>query len=416
MNPVGYHSLKIVLSPPLRHTDPPSYGKMLDWLNANQAASVTEESQVPDAPETPAPIFAYRALKGILFGSPDYDNEDEDKENIAPANPIQKVTPSVQDQSRSVHVSALPLRSKSPQSRAREGCEGSPSPRTRRQLSPTKSILRTPGIPTPRRQNVNVTFKDVRASVSPTGVTTKLLAARNEAKAAKEASNTTAATTTSDAPLGLGPAAHTVEPLPVPAYDLRSVDAYLKSTEREMKKLVRYSQRMREYARLSQQESAALKKERDGLRKELDEVRKAKAMTKETSGGRKLGEKASVNGTAATKPVARMPGPRSTWESTSPANRPDKIHTVKAAGLRDRDASGDCRRSEEAGSRSSAKHAGKKEAGDILTHDGGYVAEIVSKKRAATTAQLPPDRLAAAKERLRVKSEERRRALSAATA
>jgi hypothetical protein len=37
----------------------------------------------------------------------------------------------------------------------------------------------------------------------------------------------------------------------------------------------------------------------------------------------------------------------------------------------------------------------------------------VSKKRAASKAQLPPDRLAAAKERLRVKSEERRRALSA---
>jgi hypothetical protein len=386
---------------------------MLDWLNTNQAASATEESQIPDAPETPAPIFAYRALKGILFGSPEYDNEDEDKENIAPSSPIQKVNQSVQGQSRSGQVNSLPLRSKSPNSRARERYPASPSPRTRRQLSPTKSILRTPGIPTPRRQNVTVTFKDVRPSVSPVGVTTKLLAARNEVRST-EASKITA-TTTSDRPIGLAQAAHTVETLPVPVYDLSSVDAYLKSTEREMKKLVRYSQRMREYARLSQQENADLKKERDELRKELEEVRKAKTMMKVTTDGQ-LVERASGIGTEVIKPVARMAGPRSMWESSLPAKRLDKIDTVRAVGLSDRDATSDRRRCEEAGTLLSAKEAGQREAENILTHNQGHVGKIGSKKRAATTAQLPPDRLAAAKERLRVKSEERRRALSAGTA
>jgi hypothetical protein len=55
----------------------------------------------------------------------------------------------------------------------------------------------------------------------------------------------------------------------------------------------------------------------------------------------------------------------------------------------------------------------QKEPTDILAQDKGQYSEQVSKKRAASKAQLPPDRLAAAKERLRVKSEERRRALSA---
>src|SRR2546429_6614187 len=103
---------------------------MLDWLNNNQAVSAAEDSQVPDAPETPAPIFAYRALKGILFGSPDYDREDEDednKENVAPASPTQKLKAAVRNESRRGNVefsaSSSPLRSKSatsPNTHARE--------------------------------------------------------------------------------------------------------------------------------------------------------------------------------------------------------------------------------------------------------------------------------------------------------
>ena len=55
---------------------------MPDWTRDDQ-------SQIPDAPETPAPLFAYRALKGILFGSPEYDEEEENnKENVAPVAPI----------------------------------------------------------------------------------------------------------------------------------------------------------------------------------------------------------------------------------------------------------------------------------------------------------------------------------------
>jgi hypothetical protein len=57
----------------------------------------------------------------------------------------------------------------------------------------------------------------------------------------------------------------------------------------------------------------------------------------------------------------------------------------------------------------------KRKAANILTQDNGQMGgsgDVVSKKRAVTRARLSPDRLAAAKERLRIKSEERRRALS----
>jgi regulator of replication initiation timing len=391
---------------------------MLDWLNGRPTNSTTEESQIADAPETPAPVFAYRALKGILFGSPDYEAEDEDKENIAPASPIQKVKESTQEQSRSRNVDSSPVRSKStqsPKSRARDRHPVSPSPRKRQQLSPTKSILRTPGIPTPRRQNVNVTFKDVRPSVSPVAVTTKLLAAKNEARAvrANEEAVKMATITSTDAPPGIVKAADTAEILPVQVYDMSSVDTYLKSTEREMKKLVRYSQKMKEYARVSQQENKTLRKERDELRRELEELRKAKATTRVISDEHTV-EKDSDTRTAATKRVAGSAGVRSVKESTSAAKRPDNVHTMKATRSCDRDTNGGCRRSDEAGARSGADLPDQKKAENTLMHDGGHVAEIVSKKRATTTAQLPPDRLAAAKERLRVKSEERRRALSAA--
>src|SRR2546421_3112852 len=270
---------------------------MLDWLNKNQAASNAEVSQILDAPETPAPVFAYRALKGILFGSPDYDEEDENKENITPATPIEKPKKTVQKVDRRGRVDSSSLHpnlARSPNARRREGYHVSPPPRKRRQISPTKSILRTPGIPTPRRQNVNVTFKDVRASASPTALNAKLLPAQKEPTAATQSQQATkvAANTTGSAPLETVNAAEEVEILSAPAYDMSAVDVYLTSTEREMKKLVRYAQKMKEYARVSQQENAALKVEINQLKRELEELRKAKAMTRAASDV-KIVEKAS---------------------------------------------------------------------------------------------------------------------------
>lgn len=402
---------------------------MLDWLSyphQNQevaVCAVTEDSQAPDAPETPAAIFAYRSLKGILFGSPDYDDnedEDEDKENVAPAalpheKPLLKgALPQVAV--RDATPDSTPSQPKhtllSSSSRTRERrYHVSPSPRKRRQLSPTKSILRTPGIPTPRRQNVNVTFKDVRPSISPVAMTSKLLAAaaQNESKAAipsREAIKTTTKAT-AIIPTGTGKAGDEARVVPAPTvYDMSAVDAYLKSTEREMKKLVRYSQRMKEYARVSQQENVALRRERDELKREVEELRSGKVKKRGVSHEQAVKRVASGRVVGSAECVLR--------ETALVAAQPDIVPTVKKAEFRNRGASGGDASIGKPGGQSGGYQLGRKEAGDILPQDGGQVGNVVPKKRVATTAQLPPDRLAAAKERLRVKSEERRRALSAA--
>jgi regulator of replication initiation timing len=381
---------------------------MLDWLNKNQAASNAEVSQILDAPETPAPVFAYRALKGILFGSPDYDEEDEDKENITPATPIEKPKKAMQKVDRCGRVDSSSLQpnlAQSPNARRREVHQVSPSPRKRRQISPTKSILRTPGIPTPRRQNVNVTFKDVRPSVSPTAVNAKLLPAQKEPTAATQSQQATkvAANTAGSAAPETVNAANEVEILPVPVYDMGAVDAYLTSTEREMKKLVRYAQKMKEYARVSQQENAALKVEINQLKRELEELRKAKTMTRGVS-DEKIAEKASDIRMAAENDIkARVPA----FELLG------QIRPATATKSRNIDRNNAGTRVGKGRTQPGTELPDQKEPTDILAQDKGQYSEQVSKKRAASKAQLPPDRLAAAKERLRVKSEERRRALSA---
>jgi regulator of replication initiation timing len=390
---------------------------MLDWLNANQAASNTEVSQILDAPETPAPVFAYRALKGILFGSPDYDEEDEDKENHTPVTPIEKTKKAVQKVDRRGCVdlsSSLPKFAQSSNARQREGYQVSPSPRKRRQISPTKSILRTPGIPTPRRQNISVTFKDVRSSASPTAVNTKLLPALNESTAATQSQQATKApaNTIDNAPLGTVNAAEEVEILPVPVYDMSAVDTYLTSTEREMKRLVRYAQKMKEYARVSQQENAALKVEKNQLKRELEELRKAKTMMRGASDEKivekvpdvRMAARERANGTAAENGIKVCVPAVELLGQTRPA-------TVTRLQNMERNNAGTS--VGEGRTQSGTKLPDQKELADIPVQDKGQLSELVSKKRAASKAQLPPDRLAAAKERLRVKSEERRRALSA---
>jgi hypothetical protein len=405
--------------------------KMLHWLSAHPATSAAEESQIPDAHETPAPVFAYRALKGILFGSPPYDSDDEDKENIAPVvAPLPTVKAPLPPQQkpppkRDVNPSS-PLQSKSPNNRARPPHPVSPSPRRRRrQSSPTKSILRTPGISTPRRQIATVTFKDIRPAASPAAVTTKLLAAKSEATATTSTERgggggggggRMLASTTADGPGRRGDteAPEMVGPRPVPVVcDVGSVDAYLKSAEHEMKKLVRYSQRMREYARVSQQENAVLRKERDDLKRELGELHKNAGKGRATLDELGLGKAGGSSTTAATQHVVDHPVGTRARGAGSEANRLDKIYTVKAAELPDRNASGTDSKEFEPTTRPGKELMDQRKAANILTQDKGQIGDVVSKKRAVTRARLSPDRLAAAKERLRIKSEERRRALSA---
>jgi regulator of replication initiation timing len=390
---------------------------MLDWLNTHQAASNTEVSQILDAPETPAPVFAYRALKGILFGSPDQDDEDEDKENHTPVTPIAKPKNAVQkadNRGRIDAPSSRPNLAQSPNGQRRKGSQVSPSPRRRRQISPTKSILRTPGIPTPRRQNANVTFKDVRASASPAAVTAKLLPAQKEPTAVTQSQPVTngAANTNRHAAPGTVNAAGEVGILPVPVYDISAVDTYLASTEREMKRLVRYAQKMKEYARVSQQENAALKVERNQLKKELEELRKAKTMTRGASDG-KIVEQAPDGRMAANKRAGETAAEGDIKARVPAVERLGQMHPATAPRVRNMEGNNAGTRVGKGRTQSGMELADQKEGPGILAQDKGQYSELVSQQRAASKPQLPPDRLAAAKERLRVKSEERRRALGA---
>ncbi|KPI37715.1 uncharacterized protein AB675_174 [Cyphellophora attinorum] len=122
----------------------------------------SEETLISFAPVTPAHKFAWRALRGFVYGSPESPEIDNNlvpgsvgsgKENARPVSPSLK----------KIILEGIPTLA-SPQKRKRsDAAPAAP------QLSPTKSILRTPGgAPTPRAKSlrdVNVKFKSVSPEV-----------------------------------------------------------------------------------------------------------------------------------------------------------------------------------------------------------------------------------------------------------
>ena len=219
-----------------------------------------------DAPETPAPVFAFRALRNVIFGSPNNGDEGS-KENAGSP----KQAPTLRSK-----ISALAGPSLSPSKRRK----------TNQYASPAKSILRTPGIPTPRKQNTNVTFKDVTPSLSPE--LTRKTFAPNVVPLPEDAKPAVVATQPSTiCPLPIRPLeTSTMAPKPAnknqPAPVIKSsqqtsatfdFEAYKLSTEKEMKKLVRYGQKMREYARKQDEENTKLRIALEQLQKENEELR-----------------------------------------------------------------------------------------------------------------------------------------------
>ncbi|KAJ5775314.1 uncharacterized protein N7511_000325 [Penicillium nucicola] len=94
---------------------------MLDWMKGNEQG---EDSKLFEPPETPAPVFAIRAFKSALFGTPGADEED------------------------GKHVSKPTI---SPHQRSKTGEDAMLNPTG----SPTKSILVTPGTIVNRRKTVS---------------------------------------------------------------------------------------------------------------------------------------------------------------------------------------------------------------------------------------------------------------------
>lgn len=144
---------------------------------------------IVDEPVTPAPLFAYRALKGILFGSPESprDGDDSNKENAplddsdAPKKPATTKKSATGEKSGASNNKVTTSENTKPTKEV-QSSENSDNmtivfttPKPKRweggllgpnlppaQGSPTRGILRVPGQATPRAQSlrdVNVTFK-----------------------------------------------------------------------------------------------------------------------------------------------------------------------------------------------------------------------------------------------------------------
>ena len=376
---------------------------MLDWLNNDQRVSSSDTSHLLDAPDTPAPLFAYRALKSVLFGSHDDEYGDEnDKENI----PLQTRT-------NTVSISSEELPSKTNSSIP-------PRPSPRRMLSPAKSILRTPGIPTPRRQKVSVKFKDVKQTSMSLGTVAKGFVPEHKASLQRAEipatlSSETKASTGQITEPATNPQFSKFESEPETYYNVKEIDAYIAATEREMKKLVRYGQRMREYARLSQKESVTLKRELDNVKKanEILQHREHLPHIPEKAGHKSendgLFDLSSSSKHTVKAVTQRGPGHEPTTTQQGLEGQGQRQSCVESAGgMPQKPFSPEFIKSKAGGVSALAKS-------DLLVPVQRTSAVSfcpADDAKVASRTLLPPDRLAAAKARLRVKSEERRKAVS----
>jgi hypothetical protein len=223
------------------------------------------DATILEGPVTPAPIFAYRALRSIFFASPDSpDFEHVNKENIAPTY----ASPS---KSKTVISAKSPQLTPS-QKRKRDSSNDGPL------ASPTKGILRTPGLATPRMKalrDVNVKFK----SISPEVRLENVLAEKAKFPLAPAQDGQQPQKSVPTAKSALPPkqtAQSQVENMSKSVTAMSdstaALETYMLKTEKEMKRLVKYSQKMREYARRKDAENAELKIMVQRLRKENERL------------------------------------------------------------------------------------------------------------------------------------------------
>ena len=190
-----------------------------------------------DPPITPAPVFAYRAIRGWFIGSPDSSPERDNKENIylAKSGTPSKHAHNIED--------AIKL---SPQKRKLDSLN---------LASPTKSILRTPGgAPTPRAKSlrdVNVKFKSLSPDVQ-----------RKVAAVSIEQKSESVKVVVNDVPQQDG-AREKPEDCDVfqtvAAMPDADLETHFRRTEKEMKRLIRRGHKWKETARRFDEENRRLK-------------------------------------------------------------------------------------------------------------------------------------------------------------
>ncbi|BAE61948.1 spindle pole body formation-associated protein-domain-containing protein [Aspergillus flavus] len=118
---------------------------MLEWITG-QNEQFADNSKVLEPPETPAPVFAIRAFKSALFGTPGADDEDQMEREPNPKNLTanQSSRASLSLKPTIGNTSDAPIATKADVDMA-----------VNAMASPTKSILVTPGTASNRRKTVS---------------------------------------------------------------------------------------------------------------------------------------------------------------------------------------------------------------------------------------------------------------------
>ncbi|PGH29105.1 hypothetical protein GX50_08154 [[Emmonsia] crescens] len=123
---------------------------MLGWLAGSgrgEYNGFADDSKVQEAPETPAPVFAFRAFKSAFVGTPGPDATDDEL-----TVPIKSLRPTINRKSADIYIppkqeKSAPLDLQPSLPRSDESAQP--------MASPTKSILLTPGAAAARRKTVS---------------------------------------------------------------------------------------------------------------------------------------------------------------------------------------------------------------------------------------------------------------------
>ncbi|RHZ48783.1 uncharacterized protein CDV56_102825 [Aspergillus thermomutatus] len=122
---------------------------MLDWISgqSNQVAHSADNSKVLDPPETPAPVFAIRAFKSALFGTPGAEDEEVSDQDSKSDQNLASRRPGKSD------LLKPPVAYRATDVTKTEKTDVDMA--VNAMVSPTKSILVTPGTAANRRKTVS---------------------------------------------------------------------------------------------------------------------------------------------------------------------------------------------------------------------------------------------------------------------
>ncbi|KAL1957667.1 hypothetical protein VTO42DRAFT_5644 [Malbranchea cinnamomea] len=126
---------------------------MLEWLTGPDRGEYTgfadTKNALPEPPATPGPVFAYRAFKNAILGTPAVEKELEDDEPAARTKPLD--SPHLQPTEKPVENTVEETKPVHKPPQLLPKTEPPPQPMG----SPTKSILLTPGATATRRKTVS---------------------------------------------------------------------------------------------------------------------------------------------------------------------------------------------------------------------------------------------------------------------